>query len=609
MSRSHFTPEVPVGLDWLQPFVDAGLLSAVDVGFGALVDRLVPGSSLKADRRRMVVLAAALCSRAPRRGHVAVDIATVADTAAIDTTPPPTERGSVPPVDELYWPDPQEWLHTLEHLFTTGRLDAVMRDGQNRLDTGDAAKLMVFANGLLYLERYFTYEERVAVALRHLAQDTMGGGSDQAIQAIASLLPEGGPQRRAAEHAVSRRLTVIAGGPGTGKTYTITRVLAALGPNAQRPVRIGLAAPTGKAASRMKEAINAAAVDPQSGVGAALADLDASTVHRLLGYRDGIRFRHDRNNPLPFDVVIVDEVSMVSLPLMGRLVDAIGSDTRLILVGDPYQLASVEAGAVLGDITRSEGIVGASIVALTEARRFAESSGVAALSEAIRLGDADRALDILGDPTFSDVTLTHPADSAPILQRLVVNGRAALELAADGDGQSALDRIGQTKLLCATRRGDNGRDTWQARIEAGILSATTGRAHRGRWYVGRPVIATANDYLLGLFNGDTGIVVQHDHRRHIVFPDSANPEPLDPAQVGQLDTWWTMTIHKSQGSEFAHAVIALPDAGSPILTRELLYTGVTRAKEQVTVVATEAAVRAAIGNPIRRASGLVALLN
>ena len=299
---------------------------------------------------------------------------------------------------------------------------------------------------------------------------------------------------------------------------------------------------------------------------------------------------------------------MVSLPLMGRLMDSIGPTTRLILVGDPHQLASVEAGAVLGDITRSGGAVGASIVTLTEARRFTESSGVASLAEAIRLGDADRALGVLGDPTVNDVVLIDPGASLPILERAVTSGRTALDLAAAGDGRGALERISQTKVLCGTRRGDNGRDAWQARIETAVLASMTGRAHRGRWYVGKPVIATANDYLLGLFNGDTGIVVQHDGRRRVVFPDSANPALLDPAQVGQLDTWWTMTIHKSQGSEFAHAVIALPDVGSPILTRELLYTGVTRAREQVTVIATREAVRAAIGNPIRRASGLVSLL-
>lgn len=603
MSRAHLAPPAPAELEWIQPFVDASVLSAVDVGFGALVDRmLVPRAQNPADRQS-VVLAAALCSRAPRLGHVALDVTTVASTAAVDV---PARVHDTAGTEPLEWPDPEMWLATLQRFFRNGWLDPVVRGGQNRLDTGEPAALMVFANGLLYLERYFAYEERVAASLRGLA-NAPTVGSDAALEAIAAMLPGDGPQRRAAEHALSNRLTVIAGGPGTGKTYTITRVLAALIADAARPVRIGLAAPTGKAASRMKEALYAAATDLAEGPG--LADLNTSTVHRLLGYRDGIRFRHDRNNPLPFDVVVVDEVSMVSLPLMGRLVDAIGSDTRLVLVGDPYQLASVEAGAVLGDITRTDGVVGESIVALSEARRFAESSGVAKLSEAIRLGNADRALDILGDPTFSDVALTDLADSAPILQRAVVNGCAALELAAGGDGPGALDRIGHTKLLCGTRKGDNGRDAWQARIETGVLSAISGRAHRGRWYVGKPVIATANDYLLGLFNGDTGIVVQHDGRRRVVFPDSGNPEPLDPAQVGQLDTWWTMTIHKSQGSEFNHAVIALPDTGSPILTRELLYTGVTRAKEQVTVVATAEAVRAAIGNPIRRASGLAALLS
>ena len=262
MSRAHLAPPAPAGLEWLQPFVDAGVLSAVDVAFGALVDRMLAPSPPKPPDRQSVVLAAALCSRSPRLGHVALDITTVASTAAVDA---PVDDAAT--VEQLEWPDPERWLATLERLFRNGRLDPVVRSGQNRLDTGQPSALMVFDNGLLYLERYFAYEERVAVSLRGLANDTAATGPDAALDAVAELFPVDGAQRRAAAHAVSNRLTVIAGGPGTGKTYTITRVLAALIADADRPVRIGLAAPTGKAASRMKEALNAAAADLPKGRG------------------------------------------------------------------------------------------------------------------------------------------------------------------------------------------------------------------------------------------------------------------------------------------------------------------------------------------------------
>ncbi|MFW2382428.1 MAG: ATP-binding domain-containing protein, partial [Acidimicrobiales bacterium] len=199
--------------------------------------------------------------------------------------------------------------------------------------------------------------------------------------------------------------------------------------------------------------------------------------------------------------------------------------------------------------------------------------------------------------------------SSVVVDQIVHNGVASLHTALAGDPDSALAYSAAVKVLAATRRGGNGRDEWQQRIETAVRFHVDDRSFVGRWYVGRPVIVTNNDYLLKLFNGDTGIVIRtEDNQRAVVFPDSANPQPLHPAQVGPLDTWWAMTIHKSQGSEFAHAVVALPEASSPVLTRELLYTGVTRAKDQVTVVATESAVVQAVTTPVRRASGLTQML-
>lgn len=605
MSRHHLTPIVSSDLQWIQPFVDAGVLRAVDVAFARFVHELL-GDSLPKNDHRMVVLASALAARAPQQGHVAVDLGQIADTAAVDAVTPPSRDGKTPSpaVNELPWPDPVKWQRCIIRSIGKPALDGVIRD---RNPTLGATALMVYDNDLLYLDRYYRYEAAVARSLKDLA---LGRHSvPEPATSLAEYFPSGGDQLAAAQHVLGNQLTVIAGGPGTGKTFTLTRTLAALLEASPDPLAIGLAAPTGKAASRMKEAITDAAFSLAQNAAETLNALEPSTIHRLLGYRDGIRFRHDRSNPLPLDVVVIDEVSMVSLSLMGRLVDAVGPETRVILVGDPSQLASVEAGAVLGDITSSRGPVGESVVTLTTTHRFGESSGIGRLAQAINGGNAGQVLDILGSPGLPDVNLIDPQQSTELLDQVVHNGVASLHSALDGDADTALAHSSAVKVLAATRRGSNGRDEWQQRIETAVRSRVADRSFIGRWYVGRPVIVTGNDYLLKLFNGDTGIVIRTDNnQRAVVFPESANTVPLKPAQIGQLDTWWAMTIHKSQGSEFNHAVVALPEKGSPVLTRELLYTGVTRAKDRVTVVATADAVRQAVETPVRRASGLTQML-
>jgi exodeoxyribonuclease V alpha subunit len=496
------------------------------------------------------------------------------------------------------------WQRCIARYIGKPPFDGVIRDHNQPLGV---TALMVFDNDLLYLDRYYRYEAAVAGSLKGLAATP--SPSPEAEQSLVQLFPFGGDQLDAARYALNNQLTVIAGGPGTGKTFTLTRILAALYESSAEQLRIGLAAPTGKAASRMKEAIKTAIDSLETTTSTALRALEPSTIHRLLGHRDGIRFRHDRAHPLPLDVVVIDEVSMVSLSLMGRLVDAIGPGTRVILVGDPSQLASVEAGAVLGDITDSRGPVGRSVVTLTTSHRFDEASGIARLARAIRAGNAAETLRILGSNEFPDVSLVDPGRTEPVLHEAMKHGAAALHQALKNNAAAALAHNNAFKVLCGTRRGPNGRDEWQHRIETAVRSQVNDRAVTGRWYVGRPVIVTNNDYLLKLFNGDTGVVVRTEqNQRAVVFPDSSNPTPLKPAQIGQLDTWWAMTIHKSQGSEFAHAVVALPEPGSPVLTRELLYTGVTRAKDRITVVATDDAVRQAVETPVRRASGLTRML-
>ncbi len=608
MPRLHLIPEVPPEVDHLGPFVDAGVLSAVDVAFGAFVEALL-GPGLTTRARRWIVLAAALASRAPQRGHVAVDLRSVAATATVDVTQPVGETGG-PSVDELDWPDPEAWCRLFRSVDVVGgsgakALAGIVAPAEPVLNvTGDSPPLL-YRDGLLYLDRYFRYECDVAQRLRAMdipLADPISSGA-------AEHLFEGpGLQRSAVAHALGHRLSILAGGPGTGKTFTLTRFLVAL-LRARPDSTVALAAPTGKAASRMKAAMIEAAGDLSDDLADRVTSLETSTVHRLLGVGDGIRFRHDDNHPLPHDVVIVDEVSMVSLPLMSRLLRAIKPDGRLLLVGDPNQLASVEAGAVLGDVTSTAGSLVGSVTTLTDARRFAVDSGIHALAEAIRRGQVDSALDLLHGTVHPDVRLVDPDRAGDVLATAVEQGRAALAEARRGNVVAAADLAGGLKVLCALRRGPNGRDRWQHQIETGVLSATTDRVHRGRWYVGRPLIVTVNDYLLNLFNGDTGIVALEDRQRRLFFPGSANPEGLPPQLLDNVDTWWAMTIHKSQGSEFDHAIVCLPEQGSAILTRELLYTGVTRARREVTLVATEQAVASAIRTPIRRATGLSRLLD
>jgi exodeoxyribonuclease V alpha subunit len=428
-------------------------------------------------------------------------------------------------------------------------------------------------------------------------------------------------QRRAAAAALTGGLTVIAGGPGTGKTRTVARLLGAaaeLTAARARPLDLALAAPTGKAAARMTEAVqHELAVTGTSGpVAERLGAVTAATLHRLLGWMGGTDYRHDARNPLPHDLVVVDETSMASLPLMARLLAAVRSDASLVLVGDPHQLASVEAGAVLGEIVGPPSDAPAApvrerVVVLARGHRFAPDSTIAALADAVRTGDADGALALLrsgGD----ELAWVRDDDTTGIatLQRAVGDHAVDIVTAAvAGRAEEALARATGLKVLCATRHGPLGSYRWNDRVEALLAHEVPSAALYRRFYLGRPLIVTRNDYPHRLMNGDVGIVVARAERPAAVFRDGPELRELAPSQLDEVETWWAMTIHRSQGSEFPRVVVTLPpDAASPILTRELLYTAVTRAREHVTVVASEAALRAAIGRPVARASGLAARL-
>jgi exodeoxyribonuclease V alpha subunit len=454
-------------------------------------------------------------------------------------------------------------------------------------------------------------------------------------------------QRLAAATAVLRPLAVVAGGPGTGKTTTVARILALLDEQARAagapPPLVALTAPTGKAAARLEEAVHeeAAQLDVDEALRARLLATHASTLHRLLGWQPGnrSRFRHHRGNRLPHDVVVVDETSMVSLSQMAKLVEAVRPDARLVLVGDPQQLASVEAGAVLGDIVgpatdrlliragaqaelaeaSGETIVaddppagtaiGDGIVVLQRVHRF--GGGIAALADAVRRGDADATIAALSgvhdDVTWIplDLAAAQPGGMTEIRQAAVSAGKAIAEAAAAGEARASLEALGAFRMLCAHRRGPYGVATWSAQVEAWLAAAVPGFAATGAWWVGRPLLVTENDYTLGLYNGDTGVVVAAGaDRLAAVFERRGQILEFSPARLSAVETVHVMTVHKSQGSQFDTVAALLPDPDSPILTRELLYTAVTRARRRLLLAGTEDAVRAAVTRPVARSSGL-----
>jgi exodeoxyribonuclease V alpha subunit len=559
----------------LRDFNDAGVLAAADVH---VARRL---AELAGEADETVLLAAALAVRGPRLGHVYVDLATIHETATVDAEDPVD-------LTVLPWPPPEAWLERV----AASPLVAVGEEG------GEARPLRLVGSSL-YLDRYWREERQVAADLQALRAAPPETVRDDGLERLFA----DEDQRLAAETALRRRFAVVAGGPGTGKTTTVARIVALLFEQPAPPPLVALAAPTGKAAARLVEAVHeeAARLDVSDDVRARLLALDASTLHRLLGWRPGThsRFRHHRGNRLPHDVVIVDETSMVSLWMMGRLVEAVRPEARLILVGDPGQLTSIEAGAVLGDIV---GPAGDGIVVLERVHRY--GGGIAAVAEAVRRGDADAVIEALGGVTWIPVDPAAPEAEdalAPVRAGAVAAARAVTAAAGEGAAERALHELGAFRLLCAHRRGAHGVTAWTARIEAWL----GGAGGADEWYVGRPLLVTENDYGLRLYNGDTGVVVAAGAGRvRAAFERGGEVVHFSPTRLAAVETVYAMTVHKSQGSQFHTAAVLLPDPSSPILTRELLYTAVTRAREELILVGTEEAVRAAVARPIARASGL-----
>jgi len=542
----------------LRTFTDAEVIESSDVH---VAQRL---TALAKEPDETVALAVAMVVRALRHGSVCVNLREVASQVG---------------VDDLPWPVPNEWLTAV-----------------NRSTLSGQPPVIRLYNDLLYLDRYWLEEQQVCRDVLTM----IGARPKMASPDIDRLFPAGfEEQRAAAEVALSQGLTVLTGGPGTGKTTTVARLLALL--TGGTHLRIALAAPTGKAAARLQEAVQLEVGKLEPADQQALAGLHATTLHRLLGSRPdtSARFRHNRGNRLPHDVIVVDETSMVSLTMMARLLEAVRPHAQLILVGDPDQLASVEAGAVLADLV--DGLDSTKIAELRTSHRFGESIG--ALASAIRDGDANGTVDILraGGEHIEWIETDEPSQH---LRKVLVPHAVALRQAALlGDAAAALATLDEHRLLCAHRRGPFGVRYWNRQAERWLTEAT-GEPIWAPWYGGRPILVTANDYGLGLYNGDTGVTLLKDGVLRAVIASTGDPLEFATSRLADVDTVHAMTIHKSQGSQARDVTVLMPPEKSRLLTRELFYTAVTRAKEKIRVVGPEASVRAAVESRAVRASGL-----
>jgi exodeoxyribonuclease V alpha subunit len=690
----------------LQRWVERGWLRALDHAFAAFVSHHAP----QADA--LLVLGAALASHQLGRGHACLDLRAVVEHADRTLSLPPDGARGRPDEDDGLPPpvSPARLLAGVDLARWQAALDLPAVVGE-----GPGTQPLVRVADRLYLRRYWQYEQSVRAGIaQRLAQPTAAAApaAQGALRhALDLLVPPSADsatnwQKVACALAARQGFAIVTGGPGTGKTTTVVRLLAALQHLAMtgatggaadgaigRPLRVRLAAPTGKAAARLSESI-AGAVSrlPLAALGdeAALREAiptEVTTVHRLLGSRPGTRhFRHDARNPLALDVLVLDEASMLDLEMTAQVLAALPQGARLVLLGDKDQLASVEAGAVLGELCQRadaghyrpdtvawlQAVSGETVPdALTDAQghdldqaivklrvshRFSADSGIGQLAEAVNAGDARAVRRTLaaGHPDLAQATI----DNADALRQLVLEGGGArfpagaaavrglappvgyrhylrvmrAQRPAGGAPRDALDAwalevlaaYGQFQLLCALRDGPQGVTGLNQRVAAllrheGELEAPDA----GGWYAGRPVLVTRNDYGLGLMNGDVGVAL----------PVPAPSEPPDgrapvrqtlrvafasgdgqggirwvlPSRLQAVETVFAMTVHKSQGSEFAHAALMLPDRAAAVLTRELVYTGITRARHWFTLAQARGGagvLEAAVTTRVERVGGL-----
>jgi exodeoxyribonuclease V alpha subunit len=601
-----------------------GILSPLDDHFARALGRI------GGEGRPEVLLAAALAAHRVREAHVCLDLAPLGNTA-----PRAEDGGDV--LTGYAFPAADAWAATV---------------AASPLASAPAGSTPLVVEGTrVYLRRYHLHETELARRILDRAAARVDDvNTDVLSEGLRRLFPAGGStpdwQRVGAALALLRRFTIIAGGPGTGKTWTVTRILALLVEQArsrgQRVPRVLLLAPTGKAAARLRESVreNREALDVSRETRAGIAD-ESATIHRALGAAPDGTFRHGPERPFAADAVIVDEASMVDLALMNRLFAAVPAAARIVLLGDRDQLASVEAGAVLSDIcggasaerrARLSDVAAAelravtgdqvpveddaaaladSIVHLRESRRFRDHPGIGALATAIQEASPEAALAALRSNDLPEVTLVEPAGSLGHQVSLLASDRYASCLEAE----RPLESFGRLRVLCAHRRGFDGAEAVNQAIERAL--AARGLVSLDEpYYAGRPLLVTENDPATRLFNGDIGLVVRDGSGAKAVLFGADDTELakgggsrlVSLSRLPRVETAFAMTVHKSQGSEFDEVIVVLPQKPSPVLTRELLYTAVTRARERVTIVASPSVVAQAIATPTRRDSGLCARL-
>jgi len=637
----------------LEDWRAAGWLRSLDLAFARFI------TERDGDAPASLVLAAALVAHLEGRGHSGLPCAQLAsDAEAL-----------------LAWPP--EGLQALRQALVGWQPGSAALQAEwsarpvvqaNPADDSGATPL-VLRGGLLYLRRYWRCESRVATQVharaaaheharaaaqegsRAAAQERTrpqpGTEADALLDQLFGPAPPGADttdtdwQRQACSVALQARLSIITGGPGTGKTYTAARLLVllqALRPGPQ-PLRVALAAPTGKAAARLRQSIQKALHGLQQQLAPGLLDwaqqLDpARTLHALLGTQPGTRhFRHDAANPLEVDVLIVDEASMVHLEMMAQLLEAVPTSARVVLLGDQDQLASVEAGAVLGDLCQSTALKAQTVV-LQKSHRFDGPIGQLAL--AVNRGDAATAAGLLrADPQGPVAALPSPAAAAvwPVALRgrpgaeggygvylQLLSQRPADASAFDRWARSVLQAFDGFRVLTALRDGPWGVTGLNQAIERALADAGL-LARRGEWYEGRPVMVTRNDAALGVFNGDVGIVLRPpaaaaaagrpgaDAALRCYFLEGEDLRSVAVGRLADVETAFAMTVHKSQGSEFGHVLLAVPEEDTPVLTREWLYTGITRASRALTWAGPlNPALALATARQTRRVSGLRDLL-
>lgn len=483
-----------------------------------------------------------------------------------------------------------------------------VRDDKNN----DAVTPLVLHGDNFYLERYFSYERRLACQIRTFAAARFELQPDKKTAAL--LFEEGGEknndQLRAAHAVLTRGLIIVNGGPGTGKTTTVVKMLSLLLASDTRPLRVGLAAPTGKAAMRLGESIGKSLthLPVQEAIRAGIPT-EAMTLHRMLGVQGhSPQFHHNSDNPLAFDVVVVDEASMVDLAMMSKLVDALKPGSRLILLGDRDQLASVESGAVLGDLIQSLPDSG---IELQKTYRF--DANIKALAAAINAGREGEVWQLLGDGRHENVAHLDAVSLYPYLVSRYGQYLGFVQEDSTPDRQRIREiftRFHSFQVLCGVAFSNYGVVGVNRRVEQGLASLGFD-CRIGEWYPGRPVLVTRNDYGLDLYNGDIGICLWDEDKKGLRVWFERSDGSMKSCAINLLpafETVYAMTIHKSQGSEFGEVVVVLPNEDNRVLSRELIYTAVTRAKNEVKIVADRAVLGLALLRRLSRHSGLKGML-